>query len=491
MNSGCLLGLDLGTTNVKALVVDAQGQTIGKGSVEVRLYHVGTAGVEQDLAEIWTATRHAIQQAINPIEVGELKAIGISSQGGAMQMLDAQSQPMGRVISWLDGRGTPADRELTRQLGVGWFESRVQHLGSGLAIGQCLRLRREPASGVNAFCRVGFVGDLVVEQLCGKPVHDGTSAALTLLYNPLLRDYDPDVLAQLNLSARQLPFLQPARSIAGRVSAAAAAATGLPVGLPVSGAIHDQYASALGIGAVHDGDVMFGTGTAWVLLAISSRLIGPLTPDAFVCHHVVDRLFGQILSMRNGGSAVQWALQLTGQGKRSVAEVDQLISSVKPGSDGLRCWPFLAPTDPVGLTAESGGRLDHLRLSHTAAAVARAVVEGLALELNRFLTYLRRGGFGLQRLIMTGGAASSQVTPQIIADVTGLPVACTNVSEGSLWGAVVLARSLIDEGESLEHLSEHMALPSRSILPGADQAFYQEIYQQYSSTLPGAVARDE
>lgn len=229
---------------------------------------------------------------------------------------------------------------------------------------------------------------------------------------------------------------------------------------------------------------MFGAGTAWVLLAMSRQLQEPLTSDAFVCHHVVDDMAGQILSLRNGGSAVQWALRFTGQPKRSVAEVDDLITPVAPGCEGLSCWPFLAPTDPVGLECGTGGRLDHLRLSHTPVMLVRAVIEGLAMELTRFLNLLRQGGFVGNRLIMTGGAAASRVTPQIIADATGMPVACTRESEGSLWGAVILGISLLETQEPLASMSERLALPARRLEPGADRQVYQELYRLYESALP-------
>ena len=103
-------------------------------------------------------------------------------------------------------------------------------------------------------------------------------------------------------------------------------ATGLRAGIPVSAAIHDQYASALGTGAVRAGTVMVGTGTAWVLLAVNDRLAAPVIDEAFVCHHVVDGLCGQILSLVNGGSAFTWALHLLGLGEQGC------------GGDRSSCW---------------------------------------------------------------------------------------------------------------------------------------------------------
>src|ERR1019366_8399574 len=104
-----LLGLDLGTTNVKALVTDFAGRHLSEGGCPVRLFEMGTGGVEQDIEEIWNATRTAVREAVRSVDASGIKAFGVSSQGGAMQMLDARGQPLGRVISWLDQRGAPYD----------------------------------------------------------------------------------------------------------------------------------------------------------------------------------------------------------------------------------------------------------------------------------------------------------------------------------------------------------------------------------------------
>ena len=114
----------------------------------------------------------------------------------------------------------------------------------------------------------------------------------------------------------------------------------------------------------------------------------------------------------------------------------------------------------------------------------RAVVEGLAYELARYLRFLLDAGIRLDRLIMTGKASASRVTPQILADVTGLPIACTVNSEASALGAAIIARGLIEPGVPLDQIAESMTLPSRLVSPGKDAAAYQAACQQYLASLP-------
>src|ERR1041384_1904635 len=138
-----LLGLDLGTTNVKALVTDRGGRLLARGACPIQLFRLDGGGVEQDLEEIWQATLTAIGQAVRDINPAGIEAIGISSQGGAMQILDGRDRPLGRVISWLDQRCWAFDDHLTAEWGRDWFVHRIAHGRSWLAVGQILRLRQE------------------------------------------------------------------------------------------------------------------------------------------------------------------------------------------------------------------------------------------------------------------------------------------------------------------------------------------------------------
>jgi xylulokinase len=307
---------------------------------------------------------------------------------------------------------------------------------------------------------------------------------LTLLYNPELCSWDPELLQRLQLDPRQLPDLISPRAMAGGLRADVARETGLRAGIPVSAAVHDQYASALGSGVVRAGTVMVGTGTAWVLLAVNDRLAAPVIDEAFVCNHVVEGLCGQILSLVNGGSSLTWALNLTGLSGKEHGEIETLLESTQPGSAGLGFWPFLVSGGVSGLAPGTKGRLAGLQLSHRAADILRAVIEGLAFELNRYLGFLRASDWPVMQLVLGGGAAHSRITTQIIADATGVPLACMENSETSLLGAAILARGLVEARTSLAELASAMVPPTRLVEPGAETPFYQDKYEQYLSSLP-------
>ena len=135
-----LLGLDLGTTNVKAILVAEDGAVAAQGSAPVALHHVADGGIEQDIEDIWEAALDAIRQAEQTADISTVRAIGISSQGGAIQVRTPQGRCIGPVISWMDARGAPFDERLTQELSEQWFADRVGHASSAIGPGQTLRL---------------------------------------------------------------------------------------------------------------------------------------------------------------------------------------------------------------------------------------------------------------------------------------------------------------------------------------------------------------
>jgi len=475
------LGLDLGTTNIKAIVVEEDGTIVSSGSAAVGIDYGGDGAAEQDIEDIWRGTREALSQAVAGTDGSRVRAIGVSSQGGAIQILDRAGRSAGRVIGWQDSRGGPWNSALTARLGAPWFGEHTGYPHSGSAIGQILRLREE-GSLPEGFL-LGFVGDVVVGRLCGRRAHDATSLSEAGLLNPSLGTEDPESLAQIGVDRACLPALLGVGEPAGGLLPQVALQFGLPPDIPVGPAVHDQYAAATGCGAVRAGDTMFGAGTAWVLVAVTDTLTPPIAGVALVGRHPVAGLFGQMLSMVNGGACVSWVVRTLNLGSPGVAELDQLMAGVPAGSEGLRFRPLLSLIGGGGLLPEAAGQLDGLRLGHTPAHIVRSLVEGLACELGRYLQLMADGGVRVERLVMCGKAASSAVTPQIIADTTGLPVDCASLAETGSLGAAVFARGMVSPGVPLVVLADSMKPDMRRVAPGPGRADAEQRRRQYIQSL--------
>jgi xylulokinase len=484
MADDTFLGIDLGTTNVKAQVVGAGGKILSSGSMPVGITYEADGLAEQDIEDIWTATVSAVRAAVADAGAGSVRAVGISSQGGAIQILDGAGNAAGRVIGWQDSRGGPWNTRVTEKLGADWFVRHIGYSAAGSSIGQLLRLREIGA--LPAVFRLSWVGDIIVGRLCGRRAQEATSLSESCLCNPRTRREDDDVLALIGVERSQLPDLLPADEPAGGLLPDVARILGLPPGIPVGPAVHDQYASAIGCGAVRAGDTMLGLGTTWVLLAVTDHCEAPVAGVSLVGPHPVPGLFGHMLSMVNGGACLSWAARTFNLGSPGPSDMDSLLLSVPPGSAGLRFRPLLSEVGGGGLPKELAGQIDGLRLGHTPVHILRAVVEGLACELGRYLRMMRSGGVGVERLILCGKAASSSVTPQIIADTVGIPADCTLLPETSSLGAAVLARKLVERGSGLAELADVMKPGIRRVMPSGLDAGAGARLEDYIAGLAGA-----
>ncbi len=480
-----LLGLDLGTTNIKALLVEPDGRIVARGSVPVSLRHTPDGGIEQDIEEIWRATVAAIRVAGEQADLAQVQAVGISSQGGAIQVRDANGRCTGPVISWLDARGRTYDEDIYRRKGEDWLRRCLGHEQSGIGLGQILRLQKTRPDLLKPPNIVGFVGDTIGQRFCGRGAQDCSSLSISCLYSPTLKGIAPELLTEMRLEAGQFADLLPARAPAGKLTDETAKLTHLPPGIPVGPAVHDQYTAALGCGALEPGQVMFGAGTAWVLVAIADHLMTPVVPSAWVCDHVVPERWGQLLSLAVGGSMVQWALQVTGRNGATREQIDDWLESVTPGCDGLQLLPFL---DAVGgRNRPVGGRLNHVRLAHGPDHLLRATVEGLCFELARQIHWLEDGGCPVRQLIMCGGGSRGRITPQIVADITGRAVTCPRETEISALGAAILARAMLEPHTPLEQLYQQMAGPTREIQASVSVQTYAPLFEQYVESVQTAL----
>lgn len=473
------LGLDVGTTNVKAVVLDASGAMRASGSAPVPVHLVAMDGVEQDIGEIRAAVASALSEAVRGCgsDAARVAAIGVSAQGGAIQLVGSDGSPKGPVIGWQDGRSRPWGRRVAARRSARWFQRHVGSSSISGCPGQIERLRDE--GSLTADTRLGWVGDRIVGWLCGRPAHDATSLSICFLCNPSTGREDPDVLELIGIAPDRLPDLVDAREPAGNLLPDVARSLGLSAGIPVGPAVHDQYAAAVGCGATSAGDVMFGAGTAWVLLAVSSRMPRPVEPWSLIGRHPVPGHYGLMVSLGNGGSSFAWARDTLGLAEAGEAELDRLIASVPPGSDGLRFRPLLSPVTGVALPPGTAGRLDGIRLHHTAAHVLRSVVEGLACELGWALSAMRASGVRIGRLVMSGRAAGSAVTPGIVADVLGLPVDTVTQPETSAIGAAVFGRALVEPRAKLADLAAAMKPPVRRVEHGDGREVGAMLLEKY------------
>ncbi len=430
------IGLDVGTTGTKAVVMDENGKMHGSGYQEYELTFSGTR-VTQNAEDWWSAAVSAIRAATSSlVDPSLVRGIGISTQGATMLAMDAFGRPLGPAITWMDHRAEKQAESLGRVLGADTiYRTSGWRLSATCDAAKIAWLREEePAIFAEAHCFVSTL-EFMNFRMTGRAVIDPSNAAIRQLFNIRTGDWDDHILAAVGVSRRQLPAIQPTGDPVGRLTPAAASILGLSPEVMVFNGAHDQYCAAIGSGAVHVGDLLLATGTTWVVLGVTDRPLYTKSHIAPGIHPVKDR-FGAMASLVSAGSALKWYKQLIGEDFR---QLDEGAAGRMQSAKDLLFYPYLAGAGFPHNHSQTRGSILGLDMSHDKYDIARALMEGVAFETRLVLDEFAAQGMSVSRLIMTGGASRSRIWSEIVGYVTGCEVYRMQVPETCCVGAAMIA----------------------------------------------------
>lgn len=478
------LGLDVGTSSVKCVAADLEGSVVASGSAGLALLTSRGGWVEQDASAMWRAAGEACRQVMAKLDGRtNLAGMSISSQGGTTIPLDKSGEPVRLGFSWMDERAEAEAAEAARRFGAEKiYQTSGWRLSNGLPLNHIAWFRRnEPElfAKTERFC---FVNDFFAQRLCGEYWMDPSDAGITQLYNLAENRWDDEMVEMAGAQVEQLSPIRESGAMLGVLGARAAEDLGIPAGVPLFNGAHDQYCSALGSGAIKPGSGMLSGGTAWVVLAVFANASQAFEAGMEVSRHALPNLFGGIRSMGGVGASMEWLMNLLWQGLSDrdlrAEAINRAVSDSPAGAGGLRFVPLTG--GHLDVSQANQGVLEGLELGHTRGDITRALMEGIAFELRWMLENAQAGSW-VDSLTMIGGAARSRVWPQIIADITGLPIRVAKEADGAALGAARLAAlgaGLINE-ESVSATVEKQTTMFRANPALAE--FYEDLFVRYQA----------
>jgi xylulokinase len=492
-----LIGLDIGTTAAKTLVIAEDGQVVASSSVGYPLYAPRPNWSEQNPEDWWRASVQSIRAALAQAGVSplELTGLGLTGQMHGLVLLDAGGVVLRPAILWNDQRTAAECEWITRQVG---FARLMELAGNpalpGFTAPKIVWVREHEPQVFAKVAHALLPKDYIRYRLTGELATEVSDASGTLLLDVRKRIWSDEILAALGLARQWLPACYESPAISGRVTASAAEATGLPVGLSVAGGGGDQAAQAVGSGIVSGGLVSATIGTSGVVFAHTDELrTEPQGRLHAFCHAVPGKwhVMGVMLS---AGGSLRWFRDAFGQPERSLAELlardpyelltEEALQS-PPGSDGLIFLPYLTGertpyADPSARAAFVG-----LTLRHTKAHMVRAVMEGVAFGMRDSLELLKGLGQRVNQVRVSGGGARSTLWQQILADVFGVEVVTINVTEGAAFGAALLAGVGAGVYPTVQEACQSVIHVTRRVEPiPAHVSRYAEGYAIYRSLYP-------
>jgi xylulokinase len=441
-----VLGLDVGTTATKASLFDLEGNVVASASALYDLVMPRPGWVEQDPEELWRAVVETCRTVAGRLGPGDrIVALSQSSQAGTTIPSGEDGRPLGYAINWMDERAAEQARRVEERWGSAFIkETTGWTLWEGLPLQHIAWLRDNKPDLFAAARHFFFVNDFVAYRLTGRLCMNPSDAGITQLMNVARGDWDERLLTTAGISRAQLSPISPSGTVIGTLTPAAAESLGLSRDVLVVNGAHDQYCAAVGTGVVRPGLTMLSCGTAWVMLAVPETLEAGLDSGMNISRHAIEGCWGALSSLGGVGRSVEWLLDTVWGGAEGSEQraglleaVNQGVGRSPAGANGLFFFP------PAGghTTSVGTGRRGFvgLLLSHRRDDLARAVMEGVVFELRWALQEIEQAGVRVTEFKMIGGAARSPVWPQIVADVTGIPVRLPAAEQAACRGAAILA----------------------------------------------------
>ncbi|MGQ9632487.1 MAG: xylulokinase [bacterium] len=483
-----LLGIDVGTTGTKGLLIDTEGKVLGSAHRE---YDHGLIAprqnwVEQEAEDWWNALIGVVRELVGGRDIAaSVRGLGLSTQGGTLVPVDGENRPLRRAITWLDTRAQREAEVLASNVGQDFFVCRVGTTISSRSVLAKMRWLRDNEPEVfSGAAKFAFVGDYIIKRLTGRYACDPSNASIDLLLNLRSGEWDSDLLGLASINQDLLPPILESGTPVGNLSRGAAEELGLPESVVVAASAHDQYCAALGAGVLREGDCLLSCGTAWVLLAPLDHLIlEERRPKFLPGRHLIPGPWGLMAAMSNGGVVWDWFNDLVSSwecGEGSYEELNENLWTISPGAGGLICLPHFTGSAAPTWEGTARGAIIGLTLSHSRYDVLRAVMEGIALETRWSLEEMRGLGLSISSLKMIGGAARSPVWPRIVADSTGCPVSVPENPEAACLGAAILAGVGCGVFSSAEEGYSRAKGPEEQIQPNmGDFAIYSQLFEVY------------
>ena len=499
-----LLGIDLGTTGVKAaLFATEDGHVLASAFVDYPLVHPHPGWAEQHPDDWWQATIIAIRSCLadsvrHGIAPTDIRGIGLSGQMHGVVLLDAEQQVLRPCIIWADQRSEAQCRWMTERVGAARL---IELVGNpalpGFSAPKVLWVRdNEP----EVFARTRTIilpKDYIRYRLTGVMAIEISDAAGTCWLDVKEGKWSHEVLEAIGCDPALLPPVIAADVVSGTSTNEVALLTGLPTGIPVAGGGADNACGAVGNGVVRSGLALISIGTSGVVLTHAATpqvdTSGPI-PRVHTFNHAVPHAWYLMGVTQAAGLSLRWVRDNIGLPERALERWSGLdayellakeAAGAPPGSDGLIFLPYLQGERTPHLDASARGGWIGLTASHDRRHLIRAVLEGVAFSLKDCFTIIGEQGFQLEQIRATGGGAKSSLWRQIMADVLGVELVTTNAQEGPAFGAALLAGVASGVYASVEQACETIVQVGERTEPRPEAGrIYAKSYEVYHALYP-------
>lgn len=483
---GVYLGIDLGTTGLKVLLVREDGTLCATGYRQYPIVTPAAGYAEQDPAAWWHALQGALADACqaDPAASADIKAIGLSGQMHGTVLLNSDGELLCPAILWCDQRANPQVEKLRRDIGPQLLGQWVQNpIAAGFQAATLMWVQENQPERYRQIAHVLLPKDYIRFLLTGQYATEPTDACSTLLFNCAQRTWSADMLSHLHMDPALLPEVLPSpMTIHGELCRSAAQVLDLQPGIPVVCGGGDQPMQAIGNGILKPGDASITLGTGGqIFVPITRPAYDPVLRVHTFCH-AQENTWYSMGAILNCCLAQNWLFDKVLH-LEDPAAAHAEAASAPPGSDGLCFLPYLTGERTPHMDATLTASFHGLTLRHSRAHIIRATIEGITFALREALDCIRPQAPDLQRLVLSGGGARSALWKQIMADVMEQPIYATCMTEEAGLGAAICAMVGVGAYATLQDACQQIVRYSDDVVypQAAHIQQYREGYERFKA----------
>ncbi|MBN1298077.1 MAG: xylulokinase [Actinobacteria bacterium] len=493
-----LIGMDIGTSSTRAIIIDQDGKLIASATADYPLITPKPGWAEQDPEDWWQASVKVIKEVIcaSGINPYDIAAIGPSGQMHGSVFLDRKKNVLRPALLWCDQRTQKQCDQIYDIFGYeGFIKLSYNKALTGFTAPKILWLRENEPENYKRLFKILLPKDYIRFKLSGTFATEVSDASGTVLMDIAKRRWSDDILNGLNIDRNLLPDIFESDVISAKVSSAAASLTGLIEGTPLVGGAGDQAGGAVGSGIVTPGLISDYLGTSGVVFSYSDSPVYDSQGRLHSFCHAVNgkwHLMGVTLS---AAGSLKWYDDKFGPSdeiKKQYAEIkgykllDMQAERISPGAEGLIFLPYLSGERTPYADPFARGVFFGLSYIHGQDHFVRAILEGVAFSQYDCLRLMGETGIKSDKVILFGGGAKSKLWKQITADIFNTEIVTLNVEEGPSYGGALLAAVGSGIYSSVADAAKKVIKEKDRVLPVAENVEkYKKIYEIYKSLYAG------
>ncbi len=484
MDKNLFLGIDLGTTGTKVVLMNHKGELIRSESAEYQILNPKQQFAEQNPDDWWNAVKTLTNKIFTdrPELKAKTAAVGIAGQMHTHVYLDKDNQVLRNAITWMDQRSQAiVDRinsdQQNREL---IFDITANFLTPTYTAPNIIWVKENQADIYAKTEKILLAKDYIKFKLSGEMVTDYSDAAGTLLFDTEKLQWSEELFGLYGIDKSLMPSLAPSTAVIAEVSEAAAEITSLPAGTPVINGSADHAAAALGAGVTDQGEVAAILGTAGVISVVSDQRIGDPDERIFCWNYCLEDKWVNLAPMQTAGAALNWFKNTFDKNNKDAFDIyNQNIINIEEGSEGLIFLPYLMGERSPIWDSDAKGVFFGLRINHTKYHFVKAIMEGVSFAFKNNLEVMEELGIKIDEMKFLGGGSESENWMEIMAGVLNKKIKAVIGSETGALGISIMCGLALGIYDSPKQAAELLSSENKDYYKADMAQNYEENYEKF------------